>query len=92
MDLPLFKNDITTFELAYKIWNTLQVHAIGIRYGFVGDTTGFIPDTINPNILVSLPNKKAWTFNVNPRFVFRRNHCWRSPEYEHDLIVSTKMR
>jgi hypothetical protein len=26
----------------------------------------------HPNILDSLPNKKAWTFNVNPCFLFHR--------------------
>jgi len=40
-DLPLLKNDITSSEPIIKTTDTLQIHAIGIRYSFVGEIAGF---------------------------------------------------
>ena len=41
--------------------------------------TASLPDDLSQlnieasNLLYSLPNKKAWTFNLNPRFLFHRS-------------------
>ena len=54
------KSNITVFQTCWYLC-------------FVGEYQRFHTRYNHPNILDSLPNKKAWTFNVNPRFVFYRS-------------------
>ncbi len=58
--LPSQKKDITDFWGLRKPLISWRNHRFHTRYH-------------HSNILDSLPNKKAWTFNVNPRFVFYRS-------------------
>jgi len=56
MDLPLLKNNITSSEPAFENACILQKHAIGIRYGFVGDNTIYANDNSKLKSIYS-----AWT-------------------------------